>query len=185
MVQYRFIELAKQGNSKSIATLLNGTLHPQGINAKVSAVNGWLHILLESEELPERSYIVDIVRHQLIELAPESIKRVKLLIKRYRDDYAIWGQEFDLTLNSSSSLTWPNFDDNQQYRFDSKPKINTIKNRSWNHLKISKITLGIVVVILFMAVVVFISKMLVKRSPQTINSFTTYPQLLLSEEYLI
>ncbi|NEP44578.1 MAG: hypothetical protein F6K35_37350, partial [Okeania sp. SIO2H7] len=74
---------------------------------------------------------------------------------------------------------------NQQYRFDSKPKINTIKNRSWNHLKISKITLGIVVVILFMAVVVFISKMLVKRSPQTINSFTTYPQLLLSEEYLI
>ncbi|NET17186.1 MAG: hypothetical protein F6K08_32430, partial [Okeania sp. SIO1H6] len=148
-------------------------------------VNGWLHILLESEELPERSYIVDIVRHQLIELAPESIKRVKLLIKRYRDDYAIWGQEFDLTLNSSSCLTWPNFDDNQQYRFDSKPKINTIKNRSWNHLKISKITLGIVVVILFMAVVVFISKMLVKRSPQTINSFTTYPQLLLSEENLI
>ncbi|NES93253.1 hypothetical protein, partial [Okeania sp. SIO2B9] len=125
------------------------------------------------------------VRHQLIELAPESIKRVKLLIKRYRDDYAIWGQEFDLTLNSSSCLTWPNFDDNQQYRFDSKPKINTIKNRSWNHLKISKITLGIVVVILFMAVVVFISKMLVKRSPQTINSFTTYPQLLLSEENLI
>ncbi|NES65178.1 MAG: hypothetical protein F6K24_07890 [Okeania sp. SIO2D1] len=185
MVEYRFIELAKQGNSKSIATLLNGTLHPQGINAKVSAVNGWLHILLESEELPERSYIVDIVRHQLIELAPESIKRVKLLIKRDRDDYATWGQEFDLKLNSSSSLTLPNFDDHKQYRFDSKPKINTIKNKSWNHLKMSKITLGIVVVILFMALAVFISQMSVKRSPRTINSFITYPQLLLEEENLI
>ncbi|NEP78739.1 MAG: hypothetical protein F6K39_11485 [Okeania sp. SIO3B3] len=171
MVQYRFIELAKQGNSKSIATLLNGTLHPQGINAKVSAVNGWLHILLESEELPERSYIVDIVRHLLIELAPESIKRVKLLIKRYGDDYATWGQEFDLKLNSSSNLIWHNFDDNQQYGFDSEQKINNIKNRSWNHLIMSQITLGIVVVILLMAVVVFITKMSVKRSPQTVNSF--------------
>lgn len=181
MVQYRFIELAKQGNSKSIATLLNGTLHPQGINAKVSAVNGWLHILLESEKLPERSYIVDIVRHQLIELAPESIKRVKLLIKRYGDDYATWGQEFDLKLNSSSGLIWHNFDDNQIHIFDSEQNINTIKKKSWNNLRISQITLGIVVVILLMAVVIFISKTSVKRSPKTINSGTTYPQLLSQE----
>ena len=174
MVQYRFIELAKQGNSKSIATLLNGTLHPQGINAKVSAVNGWLHILLESEKLPDRSYIVEIVRHQLIELAPESIKRVKLLIKRYSDDYAIWSQEFDLELNYSSSLIWHNVDDRQHYRFDSKSNINTIKNRNWNHLIMSQITLGIVVVILLMAVFVFISKMSVKRSPQTINSYSIF-----------
>ncbi len=167
MVQYRFIQLAKQGNSKAIATLLNSKLHPEGINAKATVVNSWLHILLESDELPDRSSIIDVVRKQLLELAPESIKRVKLLFKRYIDDYATWGQEFDLELSSLSDLNLTNFYDNQQNGFYSKSKINSIKNKGLNNLRMSQITLGIVVIILFMALVVFIGKILVKQSSPT------------------
>ena len=167
MIQYRFIQLAKQGNSKAIATLLNSKLHPEGINAKASVVNSWLHILLESDELPERSYTIDVVKNQLMQLAPESIKRVKLLFKRYIDDYATWGQEFDLELSSLSDLSLTSFSDSQQNGFDPKSKINSIKNQGLNNFKMSQITLGIVVIILFIALVVFISKMLVKQSSPT------------------
>ncbi len=185
MVQYRFIQLAKQGNSKAIATLLNSKLHPEGINAKASVVNNWLHILLESDELPDRSSIIDVVRNQLLELAPDSIKRVKLLFKRYIDDYATWGQEFDLELSSLSDLNLTNFHDNQQNGFYSNSKINSVKNKGLNNFRMSQITLGIVVIILFMALVVFIGKMLVKQSSPTPNTGTTYPQVLPTEENLI
>ncbi len=185
MLQYRFIELAKQGNSKAIATLLNGKLHPQGINAKASFVNGWFHILLESDELPDRSSIIDLVRNQLIELAPESIKRVKLLFKRYCDDYATWTQEFDLELSSLSGLSSIRFSDNKQNGFYPNQEINSIKNQGLNNFRMSQITLGIVVVILFMALVVFIGKMLVKQPSPTPNTGTTYPQVLPKEENLI
>ncbi len=185
MVQYRFIQLAKQGNSKAIATLLNSKLHPEGINAKASVVNSWLHILLESDELPERSYTIDVVKNQLMQLAPESIKRVKLLFKRYIDDYATWGQEFDLELSSLSDLSLTSFSDNKQNRFYPKSKINSIKNQGLNNLRISQITLGIVVIILFMALVVFIGKMLVKQSLPNPNTDTNYPQVLPTEENLI
>lgn len=185
MLQYRFIDLAQQGNSKAIATLLNGKLHPQGINAKASFVNGWLHILLESEELPDKSYTINLVRNQLIELAPESIKKVKLLFKKYSDDYATWGQEFDLDLNSFPSLSLPNFADHKHKELNLETKINSIKNQSLNNLRMSRITLSIVVVILLMAVVMFINKMLVKKQLQTPNSGTVYPQVLDNQENLI
>jgi len=167
MVQYRFVQLAKQGNSKAIATLLNSKLHPQGINAKASVVNSWLHILLESDELPDRSSTIDVVRDQLIELAPESIKRVKLLFKRYIDDYATWGQEFDLELSYLSDLNLTNFSDRKHNGFYPKSKINNIKNQGLNNIKMSQITLRIVLIILFMALVVFIGKILLKQSSQT------------------
>lgn len=185
MMNYRFIELAKQGNAKAIATLLNGKLHPQDINAKTNVVNGWLHILLEAEELPNSISLINLVHHELVELAPESIKKVKILVKRYSDDYARWGQEFDLELNSLSALSAPNFSDDKPPNFSPETEINKIKNRGWNNFTISQITLGIVVVILFMALLVFINKILVKRSSQIPSSGTNYPQVLPIEEILI
>ncbi len=185
MVNYRFIKLAKQGNYKAIATLLNGKLHPQGISAKANVVNGWLHILLESEQLPDRRYVVDVVRNQLIELAPESVKKVKLLIKRYSDDYATWGQEFDFKLNSFPSLKWQSFSDNQQNGFTKNQEINRINNAGESNIRMSQMTLAIVVVILLMALVVFLSRILIKQSSQTPDSSTTYPQLLGNANNLI
>ncbi|NEQ40881.1 MAG: hypothetical protein F6K40_33555 [Okeania sp. SIO3I5] len=167
MVQYRFIQLARQGNSKAIATLLNSKLHPEGINAKASVVNSWLHILLESDELPDRYSTINVVRNQLIELAPDSIKRVKLLFKRYIDEYPTWGQEFDLELSYLSDLNLTSFSARKQNRFYPNSKINSIKNPGLNNLRMSETTLGIVGIILFMALVVFIGKMLLNQSSQT------------------
>ncbi|MGK7918997.1 MAG: hypothetical protein AB4080_03170 [Trichodesmium sp.] len=185
MLQYRFIDLAQQGNSKAIATLLNGKLHPQGINAKASFVNGWLHILLESEELPDKSSTINLVRNELIELAPESIKKVKLLFKRYSDDYATWTQEFDLELNSFSRLIVPIYPENKDKELSLETRKNGIKNPSLNNLRMSQITLMIVVVILLMALVIFIGKMLVEKQLETPNSGTVYPQVLDNQENLI
>ena len=184
-MKHRFIELAKQGNYKAIATLLNGKLHPEGINAKVNIVNGWLHILIEADELADKNILIDMVQNELIELAPESIKRVKILVKTYRDDYARWGQEFDLELSSLSALSLPNISDHQQTQIYPETQINKIKNRGWNNFRISQITLGIVVVILSLALLLFIGKILVKRSSQIPKSGTTYPQVLPIEEILI
>ncbi|MDJ0555385.1 MAG: hypothetical protein QNJ68_13270 [Microcoleaceae cyanobacterium MO_207.B10] len=185
MIKYRFFELAKQGNSKAIASLLNGKLRPEGINAKVNAINGWLHILIEADELPDKNILINMVQNELIELAPESIKRVKILLKRYSDDYARWGQEFDLELNLLSRLSLQNFVDNKQAQIHPKTDINNIKNRGWNNLRISQITLGIVVVILLLALLVFIGKIFVNRSSKIPKSDTTYPQVLPIEEILI
>lgn len=188
MLQYRFIELAKQGNSKAIAALLNGKLHPQGINAKVNVINGWLHILLEADELPDRIAMINVVRNQLIELAPESIKRVKLLVKKSSDDYATWGQEFDLQLSSFSGIILPGF---PEHNYGVSNKTYTqfyaekADNQGGDNFIISQITLGIVVVILFIALLVFMGKILVKRSPQIPHNGTTYPQALPKEQILI
>ncbi|MCH2050006.1 MAG: hypothetical protein MK289_16390 [Trichodesmium sp. ALOHA_ZT_67] len=181
MVQYRFIQLARQGNSKAIATLLNNKLHSKGINAKVSVVNNCLYILLESDELPERSIIIYIVRNQLLEVKLDAIKIVKLSFKRYIDKYPTWGQTLDLKLNSLSSLKLASSSDNKQSVFSQKNKINPIKNQRLNNLRISILTLGIFMIILFISLVVFIGKNLVKQSSQTPNRGTTYPEVLPTE----
>ena len=185
MVQYRFIELAKQGNSKAIATLLNSKLQPEGIKVKASVVNSWLHILLESDELPDRSSTIYLVRNQLLKLKLDSIKRVKLLFKRYIDEYPTWGQEFDLELSSFSNLGFSIFSNNKTSRFYSKHKINNIKNQALNNLRMSYMTLGIVIIILFITLIIFIDKTLIKQSSQTPNSGKTYPQVLPTKENLI
>ena len=77
------------------------------------------------------------------------------------------------------------FSDNKQNELDPKSKINNIKNQSFNNLRMSQITLVIVVILLLVALVVFIQKTLVKQSSQNPNSDTTYPEVLLKEENLI
>ena len=131
-----------------------------------------------SDELPDKSSIIYLVRNQLLQFKLDSIKRVKLLFKRYIDEYPTWGQEFDLELSLAS------FSDNKQNRFDPKSNINNSKNQALNNLRISQITLGIVVIILFIALVVFIRKTLIKQPSQTLNSSKIYSQALPTEENL-
>jgi hypothetical protein len=53
--QPNLLELAKQGNAKAIATLINRQLQPKGITAKAAFKDGCLQIMLESAHISDLS----------------------------------------------------------------------------------------------------------------------------------
>ena len=54
MTQQNLRELLKQGDPQAIASSINRTLKPKGINADVTRDNGCLHITLESGKVPSQ-----------------------------------------------------------------------------------------------------------------------------------
>ncbi|MDY6807091.1 MAG: hypothetical protein SXA11_25225 [Cyanobacteriota bacterium] len=76
--QQKIIELAKQGNPKAIASILNQEIKPTG----VSTIAGWkgdiLHIILESDQVPNQQSFAPFVEQKIISLKSESLKNVKI-----------------------------------------------------------------------------------------------------------
>jgi hypothetical protein len=55
MTQPDLLDLAKQGNPKAIAALLNRSLQAKGITAKANLKeNGYLQVMLEASQIPSR-----------------------------------------------------------------------------------------------------------------------------------
>ena len=59
--QPNLLELAKQGNPKAIATLMNRQLQPKSITAKAALKEGCLQIMLESAQLIWMNINVEIL----------------------------------------------------------------------------------------------------------------------------
>jgi hypothetical protein len=76
--QQNLIELAKQGNAKAIATLMNRQLQPKGITAKAALKDSCLQVMLESAQAPNQQALVAFVRKGITGLGAESIKSVKI-----------------------------------------------------------------------------------------------------------
>lgn len=76
--QQKIIELAKQGNPKAIASIVNQEVKPTG----VSTIAGWkgqfLHIILESDEVPNEQSFAPFVEEKIISLKSDSLKNVKI-----------------------------------------------------------------------------------------------------------
>lgn len=53
MAQTNILELAKQGDPKAIAALINRQLQPKGITAKVALKDNCLQTMLESAQVPD------------------------------------------------------------------------------------------------------------------------------------
>ncbi|MEG4283970.1 hypothetical protein QUB68_12645 [Microcoleus sp. A006_D1] len=96
MTQQNLRELLKQGDPKAIASSINRTLKPQGINADVTRDNGCLHIILESDKVPSQMALVDFIRSGMTKLGVESIHTVKVYGRRTGDGSAAWEDEVDL-----------------------------------------------------------------------------------------
>jgi hypothetical protein len=96
MTQQNLRELLKQGDPKAIASSINRTLKPKGINAEVSRDNGCLHIILESDKVPSQMALVDFIRNGMTNLGVESIYTVKIYGRRTGDDSPAWEDEIDL-----------------------------------------------------------------------------------------
>ncbi|MGL6284662.1 MAG: hypothetical protein ACRC2J_19835 [Microcoleaceae cyanobacterium] len=59
--QNQALELAQQGNPKAIASLLNIFLNAQGVNTVIGVKEGCLHIILESQTVPNQQLLAPVV----------------------------------------------------------------------------------------------------------------------------
>ena len=96
MTQPNLLKLAKQGNAKALAAMLNQSLQPKSITAKVSRKDDYLHILLESAQIPDQKAAVSFIRNGLIKLEVESIKTVKVYGRQIGEESAAWSQQFEI-----------------------------------------------------------------------------------------
>ncbi|MBW3584676.1 MAG: hypothetical protein KY448_02225, partial [Cyanobacteria bacterium 0813] len=96
MTQQNPRELLKHGDPNAIASSINRTLKPKGINADVTRDNGCLHITLEADKVPDQMVLVDFIRTGMTKLGLESIHTVKVYGRRTGDGSPAWEDEIDL-----------------------------------------------------------------------------------------
>lgn len=91
------LQLAKQGNPKAIASLINRSLQPKGITAKAVLKNGCLQVMLESStQVPDQAAFVAFVSHGVSNLGVESIKTLRVFGKQMGEDLPAWIEELQL-----------------------------------------------------------------------------------------
>lgn len=105
MTQQNPRELLKQGDPNAIASSINRTLKPKGINADVTRDNGCLHIILEADKVPDQMVLVDFIRTGMTKLGLESIHTVKVYGRRTGDGSPTWEDEIDLM--PADSMPYP------------------------------------------------------------------------------
>ncbi|MGF1673375.1 MAG: TM2 domain-containing protein [Rivularia sp. (in: cyanobacteria)] len=90
------LQLAKQGDPKAIAALMNKSLQPKGITAKVAFKNNCLQIMLESDQVPDQQTLVMFVRKGITNLETAFIEKVKIYGKCLGEEFPAWNHEFEL-----------------------------------------------------------------------------------------
>ena len=96
MTQQDVITQAKQGNPKAIAAIINQSLQPKNITAKVGVKEGSLQIVLESAQIPDQKATVSFIRKGLIKLEIESINTVKVYGRQRGEETPAWNETFEL-----------------------------------------------------------------------------------------
>lgn len=97
------MEAAKQGDASAIASLLNRSLKPQGITAKVSLKGDCLHVMLEAEQVPNQQVLVARIRNGINSLKAEAIKKVKVYGKQIGEEFPDWNEEFEVATQTYSN----------------------------------------------------------------------------------
>jgi hypothetical protein len=100
MTQTNILELAKQGDVKAIADLMNRQLQPKGITAKVALKDGCLQIMLESVKVPDQQALVTFICKRITGLGAELIEKVKIYGLQTGEEFPAWSQEFELVLQT-------------------------------------------------------------------------------------
>ncbi|MGK7900870.1 MAG: hypothetical protein AB4352_05540 [Hormoscilla sp.] len=86
-----------QPNSQSIAQLLNQSLQPLGITTKIKIESDCLHILLESDKVPDRQELVPLVSEEIISQSIESIPKMRIYGRMKGTKAGQWSEEVDLS----------------------------------------------------------------------------------------
>ncbi|MEH2404769.1 hypothetical protein [Nostoc sp.] len=106
MIQLNILELAKQGDTNAINTLVSQWLNLPIITPKTSFKQNCLQIMLESFEVPVQQLVVPLICDGFINLSIESFKNVKIYGRVTGEDFPDWQQEIELeALVNSVGLT--------------------------------------------------------------------------------
>jgi uncharacterized protein (DUF697 family) len=122
MSQSNLEELAKQGDTNAIATLLNQSFSPNGITAKAAIKNDSLNIIVEAAETPNKQESVAIIREVITRLKLELVEAVTVYGRQPGDDIPDWYQKF-LLVDVPSSLTNSKAQAEDQFSFSSFAKM--------------------------------------------------------------
>jgi predicted aspartyl protease len=90
------LELAKRGDPKAIATLINQSLQPKGITARVTRKDACLRVLMEADEIPNQQALSGYLQRNLENLGISTITTVELQGKQACAAAPAWRQSFHL-----------------------------------------------------------------------------------------
>jgi RsiW-degrading membrane proteinase PrsW (M82 family) len=102
MTQPSLVELAQQGDPGAIATLLNQSLQPRGVMAKVLLTDRRLQVLLSSTRPLAQQTFVSFINQQLSSYRAKSIQLVQVYGQQIGEDGTGWYQEFVPTFEDSA-----------------------------------------------------------------------------------
>ena len=133
MTEPNLLKLAKKGNAKALTAILNQSLQPQNITAKVNRKDDYLQILLESVQTPDQEAMVSFIRKGLIKLEIESIQTVKVYGRKTGEESPAWSKKFELlsppeTPSSTEPKDSENLSSYQTFRAPKRavtPKVDT------------------------------------------------------------
>ncbi|MBD2100860.1 hypothetical protein [Leptolyngbya sp. FACHB-261] len=104
MPRLNSLEAAKQGSAEAIAALINSSLKPKGITAKVVLQQNCLKVLLESVQLPTQQVLAPFVFKGIKDLSLDSVQTVQVYGRLTGEQTPRWAQAYKLTHASASSL---------------------------------------------------------------------------------
>lgn len=96
MTQQNPLDLAKQGDPNALAALMNRSLKPKGITAKVSRKDDCLRVMLESNEFPNQDSLINFIRSGVLKLDVSGINTLQVFGKQIGDEVPTWSQEINL-----------------------------------------------------------------------------------------
>lgn len=96
MEKLNTLELAKQGDVKVIAFLLNRQLQPKGITAIVSRQDSSLQVMLEAEKVPSKKILAEWIHKAIVRLDVASIERINIYGIQTGVKIPAWSQEIEL-----------------------------------------------------------------------------------------
>jgi hypothetical protein len=91
------LELAKQGDVRAIAFLMNRSLKPKGITAKTAFKDCCLQVMLEAPEIPDQRTLASFIHKGVIGLEIASIRKLRVYGRKIGNESPAWSQEFDLS----------------------------------------------------------------------------------------
>ncbi|WP_017653899.1 hypothetical protein [Fortiea contorta] len=110
MTQPNTLELAKQGDTTAINTLVSEWLNLPSITAKTTLKQDCLQVMLESTSVPEQQSLVSLIHDGLISLNLQSVKKVKIYGRETGEDCPDWQQELAIEVLSNLSASLPHVD---------------------------------------------------------------------------
>jgi RsiW-degrading membrane proteinase PrsW (M82 family) len=96
MTADNLLPLVKQGDPNAIAALMNRFFYSQGITAKVNLQAGCLQVILESQQVPDKTSALPFIRQELSTWQPAPVTTVQVYGRKIGEEFPAWEETFAL-----------------------------------------------------------------------------------------